>query len=104
MYIVSRATPNKQFLGGGGGGYVDSYLDDSVGSFMGSVTPTRIDGSPSHSSRYESYDRIILTFLIKMVNFCREDKSIHLSCQIHASNSSLNRRICGFERNIFNDI
>ena len=43
-----RATPSKQFLGPQ---YVDSYLDDTIGSFMGSVTPTRIDGSPSHNAR-----------------------------------------------------
>ena len=29
----------------------NSYIDDSIGSFMGSLTPTRIDSSPSHGQR-----------------------------------------------------
>lgn len=48
IHSFFRATPNKQYLGGP---FVDSYLDDTIGSFMGSVTPTRIDGSPSHNAR-----------------------------------------------------
>ena len=30
----------------------NSYIDDSIGSFMGSLTPTRIDSSPAHGQRY----------------------------------------------------
>jgi hypothetical protein len=29
----------------------NSYIDDSIGSFMGSLTPTRIDSSPAHGQR-----------------------------------------------------
>ena len=29
----------------------NSYMDDSIGSFMGSLTPTRIDSSPAHGQR-----------------------------------------------------
>jgi hypothetical protein len=32
----------------------NSYMDDSIGSFMGSLTPTRIDSSPAHGQRHES--------------------------------------------------
>jgi hypothetical protein len=33
------------------------HLDDTIGSFIGSVTPTRIDGSPLHNSRYITLNR-----------------------------------------------
>ena len=29
----------------------NSFIDDSIGSFMGSLTPTRIDSSPLHGQR-----------------------------------------------------
>ena len=51
--IGQNQTPGVVSSGGGlnNSNAFNSYIDDSIGSFMGSLTPTRIDSSPAHGQR-----------------------------------------------------